>query len=124
MGKSESIFVDPYYQGHSHWLGWSGFNWTTFFNVTPGLLGVTIFAQLIPVQGPMNTAHVGRSHVETYEIWLKTVQNSLLCVFLTKTFHFLISTSHKLHLRNVWLVRLVNSQKAEAYVVQGKGQER
>ena len=31
MGKSESIFVDPYYQGHSHWLGWSGFNWTTFF---------------------------------------------------------------------------------------------
>ena len=41
-----------------------------------------------------------------------------------KNFHFLISTSHKLHLRNVWLVRLVNSQKAEAYVVQGKGQER
>ena len=33
---------------------------------------------------------------------------------------FLISMSHKLHLRNVWLV---NSQKAEAYVVQGKGQE-
>ena len=124
MGENKSIliFVNPYQQGHRRRLGWSGLNWTTF-PLTPALLGVAVIAQLIPVQGPTNTAHVGRSHVETYKMAENSAKQSFGCPH--KNFSlFNQHIFHKLHLRNVWLVRLENSQKSEACVVQGEGQRK
>lgn len=125
MGRNKSIliFVNSYQQGHRRRLGWSGLNWTTF-PLTPALLGVAVIAQLIPVQGPTNTAHVGQSHVETYEMAENSVKQSFGCPSHKNFSLFNQHIFHKLHLRNMWLVRLENSQKSEACVVRGKGQKR